>query len=189
MEHIVDSYKKNLIRAITHLDENKEIRTAALLMLDTIQNGGTIYTCGNGGSASTASHMVCDLGKNTGKDVRIVSLNDSISTVLAYGNDLEFDAIFSEPLAKVIQPEDCLVAISTSGKSRNVLAAVSVAQTFDASVVALTGNNHKSPLATILGAPRYPNSQVVFVESDNIGVVEDAHLIINHMITEILRAM
>lgn len=186
MERIVDSYKKDLTGAINDLDA-VAIATAALVILDTIQNEGTVYVCGNGGSASTASHMVCDLGKNTGKQVRIVSLNDSISTMLAYANDFEFDGIFSEQLANVIDENDCLVAISTSGESRNVLAAICVAETFDANIVALTGRSRTSSMAKWLVPERYCHAQVVFVESDNIGVVEDVHLVINHMITEILR--
>jgi len=182
----IDSYEESLINAIAQLN-TLEVTTAALLILDTIQQDGTIYTCGNGGSASTASHMVCDLVKNTGKNMKVVCLNDSISTLTAYANDIEYDAVFSEPLSKMIYEDDLLIAISTSGESKNVLAAIEVAKVFNASIVLLTGPDMQS--RAMISLYKYPHAVKINVTSDNIGVIEDVHLVVNHMLTEIIRGI
>ena len=98
-------------------------RLAAMgeMLFRAYRNEKQVFTVGNGGSASTASHMAADLGKNTiGPNMRrfrILSLNDNAAIVTALANDIGYEHIFSEQLVNLIQPGDLLVAISGSGNS------------------------------------------------------------------------
>jgi D-sedoheptulose 7-phosphate isomerase len=142
-----------------------------------------VFILGNGGSASTASHMAADLGKNTiGPNMRrfrIMSLNDNIPLLTALSNDLGYENVFAEQLQNLIQPGDVLIVISGSGKSPNVLRAMEYARSRSAEVAALLGFG---------GGPAAELADLtVLIDSDNYGVVEDAHLIVNHMLVEHFR--
>ena len=142
-----------------------------------------VFTLGNGGSASTASHMAADLGKNTiGPNMprfRIMSLNDNVSLMTALSNDLGYENMFAEQLQNLIHPGDVLIVISGSGKSPNVLRAMEYARLRSAEVAALLGFD---------GGPAMDLADLaVRVDSRDYGVVEDAHLIINHILVEYFR--
>jgi D-sedoheptulose 7-phosphate isomerase len=139
---------------------------------------------GNGGSAATASHMVCDLMKNTRKmdlpNLRVLGLADNMPVFSALGNDEGYENVFAGQLASYAQPGDVVVAISASGNSPNVLKAVELANQIGARTVGFTGYNGGK-----LG------QMVEFhinVPSDNIEQVEDIHLVLEHMITSVLRS-
>ena len=120
-------------------------RLAAMgeMLFRAYRNEKQVFTVGNGGSASTASHMAADLGKNTiGPNMRrfrILSLNDNAAIVTALANDIGYEHIFSEQLVNLIQPGDLLVAISGSGNSPNVVRAMTYAREQCAEVVAVLG--------------------------------------------------
>jgi D-sedoheptulose 7-phosphate isomerase len=139
-----------------------------------------VFVLGNGGSASTASHMAADLAKNTiGPNMhrfRIMSLNDNTATLTALANDLGYENVFSEQLISLIRPGDILVVISGSGNSENVLRAMRLARSECAEVAALLGfgGGQAADLAD------FP----IIVASDDYGVVEDIHLVVNHMLVE-----
>jgi len=146
-------------------------------------DGKQVFTLGNGGSASTASHMAADLGKNTiGPNMRrfrIMSLNDNIPMLTALSNDLGYENMFAEQLQNLIQPGDVLIVISGSGKSPNVIKAMEYARSQSAEVAALLGFG---------GGPAADLADIsVLVDSSDYGVVEDAHLIINHILVEYFR--
>jgi len=137
-----------------------------------------IFVCGNGGSASTASHFATDLGKgasyNRTKRFRVQALTDSLSTITAYGNDVSYDCIFAEQLKNAAKPNDILVCISGSGNSPNVIEAARVARRMGCRVIALTGRDggklaSEADLHIATGQP-------------HMGRIEDLHLIICHMI-------
>ncbi len=147
------------------------------------KDGKQVFVLGNGGSASTASHMAADLGKNTiGPNMRrfrIISLNDNISLMTALSNDLGYENMFAEQLQNLIHPGDVLIVISGSGKSPNVLRAMEYARSQSAQVIALLGFD---------GGPAQELADLtVLVDSSDYGVVEDAHLIINHILVEYFR--
>lgn len=146
-------------------------------------DGKQVFILGNGGSASTASHMAADLGKNTiGPNMRrfrIMSLNDNIPLMTALSNDLGYDQMFAEQLQNVIQPGDVLIAISGSGNSPNVVRAIEYARSQSAEVAALLGFDG--------GRAMELADMSVLVGSSDYGVVEDAHLIINHILVEYFR--
>lgn len=121
---------------------------------------------GNGGSAAIASHMANDFSKNG--DLVTLAFNDPASlTCLA--NDLGYDAVFAHPLEKHVTLEDLLIAISSSGRSENILRAVQVASQHDAEVVTLTGFDDTNPLRQ-MGDKNY------HVASHDYGIVETVHL-------------
>jgi D-sedoheptulose 7-phosphate isomerase len=144
------------------------------------RNGQHVFTLGNGGSASTASHMAADLAKNTiGANMRrfrIVSLNDNQALLTAVANDLGYENVFSEQLKNLIRAGDLLVVISASGNSPNIINAIQYAQQQCAEVVGILGFDG-GVAAQLADLP-------IVVPCDHYGVVEDVHLIINHIIVD-----
>ncbi len=137
-----------------------------------------IFVCGNGGSASTASHFACDIVKgasyNRESRFRIMALTDSLPTLTAYSNDVSYESVFVEQLKNFAEPGDLVMAISGSGNSPNVLRALEYANSAGCKTIALTGRDggQLGPLAQL-------NIQVPVT---HMGRIEDAHLIICHMI-------
>jgi D-sedoheptulose 7-phosphate isomerase len=146
-------------------------------------DGKQVFVLGNGGSASTASHMAADLGKNTiGANMprfRIMSLNDNIPLLTALANDVGYENVFAEQLQNLIQPGDILIVISGSGNSPNVLRAMDYAHSRSAETVAMLG----------FGGGKAAESAdlALLIDADDYGVVEDAHLIVNHILVEHFR--
>lgn len=126
----VRRYLDDLSALVAELDD-RAITQAVEWLRDCGNQGKTIYSCGNGGSALIASQMVGDLVKQAsmGREPRfkMIGLTDSVGTMLAYANDVDYSSIFVEPLKNFAQPGDVLIAISGSGNSENVLRAVEYA--------------------------------------------------------------
>ena len=122
----------DVLRAI----DASQVQQAVETLRDARDRGSTIYSCGNGGSASIASQMVVDLvkggsyGKKTPR-IKMIGLTDSIATMTAYANDVSYDSVFVEQLKNWATPGDVLIAISGSGNSQNVLNAVEYANDCD----------------------------------------------------------
>ncbi|MBW2106232.1 MAG: SIS domain-containing protein [Deltaproteobacteria bacterium] len=139
--------------------------------------GRHIFVMGNGGSASTASHWVCDINKgcSSGKEKRfkMLCLNDSISTMLAYANDLAYEDIFLEQLKNFFDEGDVVVGISASGNSLNVIKAVDYAKAHGGITVGLCGYAG-GELYHIVDIP-------LLIKIDNMQKVEDVHMIVVHM--------
>lgn len=145
--------------------------------------GKTVYLFGNGGSAALASHCACDLGKGTtmhGKRrFRVVALTDNVPLVTAWANDASYDDIFSEQLAPLIEKDDIALAISGSGNSPNVLKALQVAREAGAFTIGLSGFQG--------GKMKALCDLCVIVPSDNMQVIEDLHVSVNHALFTSLR--
>jgi phosphoheptose isomerase len=143
----------------------------------------TIYFFGNGGSASTASHFVCDIGKATirgeGKRFRCVALVDNVETLTAWANDTEYSRVFSEQLATLAHPGDVAFGISGSGNSPNVVKAMEVAGPIGLRTIGLTGMGG-GKLRAVCEIP-------VVVPSNNMQHIEDVHLLVCHLLTSYLR--
>jgi D-sedoheptulose 7-phosphate isomerase len=142
--------------------------------------GSSVFVVGNGGSASTASHMAADLAKNTiGPHMtrfRVMSLNDNMSLVTALANDDGYENVFREQLVNLIRPGDVLIAISASGNSPNVLRAIEYANSRNAVSIGLLGFDGGRALHLV--------DRAIHVQSRDYGVIEDAHLILNHILVE-----
>jgi D-sedoheptulose 7-phosphate isomerase len=144
--------------------------------------GRKIITCGNGGSAATASHYITDWNKMvnlaTEKPFRGVSLCDNIGLLTAYGNDLSFDDIFVGQLKAIFSPGDLLIAISGSGNSTNVLKAVEYANANDGHTLAIVGYDG--------GKLKKIAKQSVWVPSFDMQLCEDVHMMFGHMVMKAL---
>lgn len=136
-----------------------------------------VWIVGNGGSAATASHFACDLRKAC--LIRAVALPDLTPTVTAYGNDDGWGGMFSHPLHILMHPVDCLVAISCSGRSANVVEASQ--QIGPTRLIVFTGMPDRFNTLAQLGGER-----VVYAKSPDIKVQEDVHLAVCHAITACL---
>src|ERR1700709_1910625 len=125
-----EQYKSALIDTIDRIDTDL-IEQAIEWFRETRSNNRHIFVCGNGGSASTASHFACDIVKgasfNRQERFRIMALTDSLPTITAYSNDVSYECIFVEQLKNFAEPNDVLIAISGSGNSPNVVKAVEYA--------------------------------------------------------------
>lgn len=142
-----------------------------------------VFIIGNGGSAATASHMMNDLGKGAlghkgdapWPRLRVIALTDNVPLMTAWANDADYNHVFSEPLRNLAQRDDVLIAISASGNSPNIVAAVEAAKQIGVKVIGLTGFG---------GGKLAKLADVSFVvPSDGYGPVEDAHMILDHIIT------
>jgi len=146
-------------------------------------NDSQIFLFGNGGSASSASHMACDLGKGTvaegKKRFRVISLSDSIPLMTAYANDYDYEYIFSEQLKNLVNEGDIAFGLSGSGNSKNVLNALEAAKGNGAVTIGLTGFQG-GKMAGLC-------DKCIIVPSDNMQKIEDLHLIICHVVYSRIR--
>jgi D-sedoheptulose 7-phosphate isomerase len=144
-----------------------------------------IFIMGNGGSASTASHIACDLAKNTRQagvpHIRITEITDNSAIFSAYANDEGYENAFVKHLANFIEPDDVVIGISTSGKSPNVLKAIEYSNSINALTIGLTGFDG--------GQLKSLAAMNIHVPSDCIERVEDIHLVIGHIFCTELRSM
>jgi len=170
-------YKSDLLQAIEALDVDA-VDQAIQVLGQARDENRHIFVCGNGGSASTASHFACDMvkGASFGRKsrFRIMALTDSLPTLTAYSNDVSYDCVFAEQLKNFAQPGDVLIAISGSGNSPNVLRAMEYANSLGCRTIALTGRDggKLAPLAEINIQAKIPH----------MGRIEDLHMIVSHMI-------
>ena len=141
-----------------------------------------IITCGNGGSAYTASHYITDWNKMvnlaTGKKFRGISLCDNIGLITAFGNDLSYDEVFAGQLRTILDEGDLLIAVSGSGNSPNVLKAVEYANASGAQTLAVAGYDG--------GKLKQIVQHCVLIPSFDMQLCEDAHLMFGHMVMKTL---
>jgi D-sedoheptulose 7-phosphate isomerase len=172
-----ERYKAELKQAIDTIDLDA-VQKAIEVLRRARDEGRHIFTCGNGGSAATASHFVCDILKGASfgreKRFRIMALTDSLSTLTAYSNDVSYECVFAEQLKNFAQPGDVLISISGSGNSPNVLRAMEYANSIGCHTIALSGREggKMAPLA----------KTEVRVAHPHMGRIEDGHMIVLHMI-------
>lgn len=153
------------------------------LLARAYSSGHAIFLFGNGGSAALASHMACDLGKGTapasGKRLRALALTDSVALITAWANDTRYEDIFAEQLKTLLQPGDIALAISASGNSPNIIAALDCARQMGAATAGITGFGG--------GKMKALCDVCVLVPSHNMQIVEDLHLSIAHSVFHALR--
>lgn len=153
------------------------------LLIEAINRRAQIFIVGNGGSAATASHFATDLNKIknvNGSPGRAISLCDNSSLITAYANDISFDSIFKAQLENLANSNDILIAISASGKSKNIIEAINYAKKNQIYSVGLVGFDAGDMNICDL---------VIHTKSDlgDYGPTEDAHSIVCHYITEELK--
>ncbi|MCQ2739240.1 MAG: SIS domain-containing protein [bacterium] len=184
MNSFIDCYFEKIKQTLDNIDRN-ELKDLAEILLSARDMGKHIYIMGNGGSASTASHFVCDFNKGIhtkdDKHFNVRCLNDNIPTMLAYANDLSYDDLFVEQLKNFLEPYDVVIALSGSGNSTNVLKAIDYANSKRAITVGITGYNG--------GKLKEIASVSVNTNIDDMQISEDVHLIITHLLFRIISEM
>jgi D-sedoheptulose 7-phosphate isomerase len=178
-------YLDEVAKTLEHMEKDLPFKAEEIVsaLVKARDSGKRIYICGNGGSASTASHMASDLNKGSNrKDARrfkAAALTDNIPAMLAWANDSSYDDIFVEQLKNHLEKGDVVVGISGSGNSSNVLKALHYANDEGALTIGLTGfdGGKMAQLAKIC----------YVVPNHTMQQIEDIHLIIEHMLSLILR--
>ena len=144
-----------------------------------------IFICGNGGSASTAAHLECDFNKGISynQDIKydIECISDNMPMMMAIANDIGYENVFVVPLKNKLKKGDIVIGISGSGNSENIVRALEYANTLGADTIAFTGYSG--------GRLKEISKYNVHVAIDNMQIVEDVHLILNHMMMFILSGM
>jgi D-sedoheptulose 7-phosphate isomerase len=157
-----------------------EIHGAAAALADALAAGGTVYTCGNGGSAAEALHLAEELVGNYKATERgprrAVCLNADATALTCIANDFGFDRVFARQVEALVGAGDVLVVLSTSGNSANVNAALDAARANGATTVGLLGRGGGAAL------PRCDHA--VVVPGDDSAHVQEAHLVIVHLFCE-----
>lgn len=175
MQFAID-YLEDLKKALDGLNP-EDIGTAVSWLREARDRDRFIYVCGNGGSASIASQMVVDLVKGAShgysKRFKVIGLTDSVATITAYANDVDYECVFVEQLRNFAREGDVLLAISGSGNSPNVLRAVEYANSIGCRTIGLT----RSAGGALSGLARL----TLGVPSQHMGRLEDCFFIMTHV--------
>jgi D-sedoheptulose 7-phosphate isomerase len=171
------AYQKQLAETLARIPLDRVAEAAAWLR-EARDAGRQIFVCGNGGSAATASHFVCDVlkGCSYGRQqrFRILALHDNLPTLTAYSNDVSYEQALVEPLKNYSRPGDVLIALSGSGNSPNVLHAVAWANANGLRTIGLTGRDG-GRLGSMVQLQ-------IHVPDMHMGRIEDGHMIVCHML-------
>ena len=174
----IDEYIGRLRKAFDSLDKG-QIDDVINVLLKAYEKENNVFIFGNGGSASTASHCVCDFNKGVSaeldKKFRFVCLNDNTATVMAIANDCGYENIFSMQLEGKLKKGDVVFAISGSGNSKNIIKAVEYAKQQGNEIISLTGYDG----GKLLKLSDHP----IHVDINDMQVAEDVHMMICHMIS------
>jgi D-sedoheptulose 7-phosphate isomerase/D-glycero-D-manno-heptose 1,7-bisphosphate phosphatase len=175
-------YAGELSAALATVDTAR-FEAAARVLNAAYDRGATVFSCGNGGSASIANHFQCDhvKGVRGGTDLRtrVQSLSTNVEILSAIANDIGYDEVFDYQLQSLARPGDVLVAVSSSGRSPNIVRALEWCADHGMETIALTG---------FTGGPSRGLATVsIHVDSANYGVVEDAHQACMHLLAQYVR--
>lgn len=177
----IEEYIAEEARVMAELDCG-EISRAMNAIVGACGRGATVWTLGNGGSAATASHFVCDFAKGcyegAGLPLRMVCLSDNVPMMTAISNDISYEDCFAFQLRDRVREGDLLIAISGSGNSENVIRAVEYAKSRGAEVIGLTGYSG----GRLMGLSDYR----LHVPADNMQIAEDLHMMFDHAMMYVL---
>lgn len=182
MKEFLEIYLRDLKSVIDNLSI-KRVEEVIHIVWKAYKEEHQIFVMGNGGSGATASHFACDVNKGVSfgmeKRFKMICLTDNIPTMLAYANDSSYKDIFVEQLKNFLEPNDVVIGISGSGNSKNIIKAIEYANSKGAISVGFTGFNG-GELAKITKVS-------IVVPSNDMQKIEDLHMVITHMIMQILR--
>lgn len=180
----IRTYLDDEIKVLQGLDE-KEISEVMNVLENSRLSGNRVFICGNGGSAATASHFTCDFNKGISYSQTVKynfeCLNDNVPMMMAIANDISYEDIFSEPLKNKMHKEDVLLAISGSGNSKNVVKAMQYAKSIGATTIGLVGYDG--------GKVKELADYCIHVKINNMQIVEDVHMIMDHVMMFVLSGM
>ncbi len=179
----VKNYFDRYIEGLQKIDPNKIDRITNILY-NAWKFGNAVFIIGNGGNASTASHMACDLGKGTLenhhdsglKRLKISSLTDNVASMTALSNDLGYENVFSQQLINLGRHGDILIVMTASGNSPSIIKAIKTANDLGMATIGLLGFDG--------GKAKSILDHYIVYEEKHYGRVEDFHLMVNHILTE-----
>ena len=183
MKEKIDNYLERLKNTLDNLDRD-EIETFIQVLNQAREKGNNIFIIGNGGSAATASHFVCDFNKGASymvddkKRFKFICLNDNTAINMAYANDVSYDDIFVEPMKNFFNKGDVVIGISGSGNSKNVVKAIEYANQNGGITVGLTGYDG--------GKLKQICKHSINANIDDMQISEDVHMILCHLIMRIV---
>ncbi|MEO0073561.1 MAG: D-sedoheptulose 7-phosphate isomerase [candidate division WOR-3 bacterium] len=183
IEQVINTSFTRLLELLTesHAGLTPSIAAAARMIIQVLRRGRKVLLCGNGGSAADCQHFAAELVGRfqlTREALPAISLTTDTSIITALGNDVAFDQIFSRQIQALGRPGDVLVCISTSGASRNIIAAARSARKIGLKTIALVGSNrrHLQALSDI----------TISVPSSETPRIQEAHALILHMLCDII---
>ncbi|HQU72319.1 MAG TPA: SIS domain-containing protein [Calditrichia bacterium] len=182
MASYADAYYEKMAEAAASVNR-EQLQKAADILTGIYSKGGMLFSCGNGGSAAIANHLVCDHSKLVRTDTdlksRIVSLSATVEIITAIGNDISYDEVFVYQLRTLAQPGDALVTVSSSGDSENIVRAAQWARDNGLPVISMTGfaGGRSAKIADVN----------LHVTADNYGVIEDVHQSLMHILAQYVR--
>ncbi|HUJ04635.1 MAG TPA: SIS domain-containing protein [Streptosporangiaceae bacterium] len=177
-----DAYSEEMARAAKSIDP-AALDRAAEVLVTAYERRGYVFSCGNGGSAAIANHLQCDhvkaVGTATDLAPRVLSLAANVEILTAIANDIAYEDVFAHQLRAQAAPGDVLIAISSSGRSANIVNALKWARQHGVTTIALTGFGG--------GRAREIAEVAVHVDAANYGIVEDMHQAIMHALAQFIR--
>ena len=179
-QSMVREYIQLEIETLQRLDVSA-VNDALNLIEQTRRNKGRVYVFGNGGSASTASHIQNDFGKGISEYItpkfKFQCLNDNVATMMAIANDIGYDEIFRFQLTDNLEPKDLVIAISGSGNSENVIRAAEYAKACGVKVIGMTGYSG--------GKLKELSDVSLHVPVMSMQVTEDVHMMFDHLMMSV----
>lgn len=182
LKRYMQSYIRQEIKTLKKLNLD-EINDAANAIVDCRNRDGIVYTMGNGGSAATASHFVCDFAKGLSENVegqkfKFECLCDNTPLFMAIGNDIGYDEVFRFQLKDKLTENDLVLAISGSGNSQNIINACKYAKEVGAKIIGISGYD---------GGELYQISDYhMHAPIDDMQIAEDIHMIFDHMLLRVI---
>ena len=175
-------YAEEMARASETIDP-AALEDAAAILIKAYDTGGRMFSCGNGGSASIANHMQCDhvKGIRTGTDLtpHVLSLSTNVELLTAIANDIGYEDVFLYQLQSQAVLGDVLIAVSSSGRSQNIVSALIWARDHGLRTIAITGFDG--------GAARTTAEVAIHVDSTNYGIIEDLQQAVMHALAQYIR--
>ncbi len=175
----IDEHKKTIdLISSSQLDS---IASIGVFLANSLLNGGTLFWCGNGGSASDSQHLAAELigrFKKNRRALRSIALNSDTSVLSCIANDYSYEDIFSRQLEALGMPGDVLIGISTSGNSENVIRALQKAKMLNIATVALLGNSGGKAINIA--------EHSMVVPSLTTARIQEMHILIGHILCEII---
>jgi D-sedoheptulose 7-phosphate isomerase len=181
--NILQNYLNGLQLCISEIS-NQDIEGVADILFEAYRHNRQVFIFGNGGSAATASHIVCDLRKGTAlpdrRRLKVTSLTDSVPLFTAVANDINYESVFVEQLISQVAQGDVAIGISCSGNSPNVLKAIQYAKEHGATTIGFTA----------CGGGKLKNitDKSIDLSTRDFGQAEDIHLSLGHIISYMIKA-
>ena len=177
-----DAYAEEMSRAAKTI-ESGSLDRAAEVLARAYSRGARMFSCGNGGSAAIANHAQCDHVKNvrTATDLtpQVLSLSTNVELLTAVANDMGYENVFVYQLQSQAEPGDVLLAVSSSGRSPNIVRALTWARDHGLHTIAITGFDG--------GDARTVAEVSIHVDCTNYGIIEDLHQSVMHALAQYIR--